>query len=327
MTNSNKTHFVLGLFVCFLLFPSLRAISQHYPQLSQYMFNRYAINPAYGGLESSLSITAAIRSQWSQYPGAPKSQMINAHLPFYILNGSLGVAVENEQLGVSQRQLVSFSYNYVYETYFGLISFGARAGMQQVSFDNSEIRTPDGQYLDNVFDHRDPLLNSSDLSGFAPVWGLGLYVVAQDLEFGVTLDNFPENGFRAGGSQFESSRFVTTFVTYNYPIDESVVVTPSLLVKSDFVQTQTDIGVLGSYNRVFGGFTFRGYNSDSVDALNVIIGSKLTDHLRVSYSFDIGLSGLRQYHDGTHEFVLNYNLNKKIKTGELPRIIYNPRYN
>lgn len=296
-------------------------------QLTQYMLNRYALNPAYGGLENSLSITGSLRSQWSEFEGAPKSQMINAHMPFYYLHGSVGMAVENEQLGAIKRIQATGSYNYVQETEFGLFSIGARVGIQQITLNANELRTPGGIYQDQAIDHRDPILQSANQNGIAPVWGVGLYYAGPYIEGGIVFDNLPENNFTAGDAQFKSSKHASIFLTGEYVYDDQISFEPSLLVKSDFAQTQTDIGTLVNYNNLFGGISVRGYNSNSLDALNFIVGSKLNEHWRISYSFDMGISGLRNFHDGTHELNVNYNLNKKIRTGELPRIIYNPRYN
>jgi type IX secretion system PorP/SprF family membrane protein len=301
--------------------------AQQYPQLTQFMFNKYALNPAFGGLEYSLSVTGTYRTQWTEFQGAPRTQMLNAHMPFYYLHGSVGMSMENEQIGAANRTLLTGSYNYVQESSLGLFSIGFRAGVQQVSLDGSEIRTPGGRYQDQVIDHRDPLIQSDRQRGISPVWGLGFFFAGYDMEFGLTFDNVPSNNFSSGDAAYNPSQYATLYLSYEYVFSELISFEPVVLIKSDFSQTQTDIGMLVNYTNLFAGASFRGYNSDSLDALNVIIGGKLNEHLRISYSFDLGLSGLRTFHDGTHEFVVNYNLNKKIRTGELPRVIYNPRYN
>ncbi|MEL6124525.1 MAG: type IX secretion system membrane protein PorP/SprF, partial [Bacteroidota bacterium] len=101
---------------------------------------------------------------------------------------------------------------------------------------------------------------------------------------------------------------------------------PNVLLKTDGVVTQVDLGILGYYERLIGGLSLRGYGQNSIDALGILAGTKVSKHVRISYSFDIGLSGVYDVQDGTHEFVVNYNLNKPIRTGELPKIIYNPRF-
>ena len=86
----------------------ITAISaQQAPQYTQFMLNRYQFNPAYGGLDRSLSITAGLRTQWTQFEGAPTTQFVNLHLPLYALNGSVGLGLENDQLGPLKRVIIS----------------------------------------------------------------------------------------------------------------------------------------------------------------------------------------------------------------------------
>ena len=71
------------------------ASSQQGLQISQYMFDRYQINPAYAGMDYSLSATANLRTQYAELEGNPVSQSINAHLPFYKWNAALGMQITN----------------------------------------------------------------------------------------------------------------------------------------------------------------------------------------------------------------------------------------
>jgi type IX secretion system PorP/SprF family membrane protein len=301
--------------------------AQQYPQFTQFMLNRYSLNPAYGGLESSLSITTGLRTQWTPFEGAPKTQFVNAHLPLYILNGSVGMSVENEQLGAFKRLLMTMSYNYVYESSIGLISVGVKAGGQQVRIDGLQLRTPTGIYVDQNINHNDPLLASQNMMGISPQWGIGLYLVNEYFQSGFSIENIPANSFNSGAATYSPSKFLNLFLSSDIYVSDILMIRPVVLIKSDLVQTQTDAGALLYYDKFFGGITVRGYSSDSFDAFNIIAGIKMNEHFRLSYSFDFGISEINRFHDGTHEFVVNYNLNKKISTGELPRIIYNPRFN
>lgn len=294
-------------------------------QWTQHMLAPYTYNPGYAGLDRSLSVTAGVRSQWSQFGDAPITQMVQAHLPLYIISGAAGIALTNDQLGVFRRTSVSLSYNYVLDSPIGLISTGLRLGGQQVRLDANRIRTPDGFYADNVIDHNDPRLTEVPLEGIAPIWGIGMFLSQEFLDVGLSVDNF--SSAEAGASGFNEHLLFTVYGAYQLPLTEILAIEPNILVKTDGAQTQLDIGVLGHYNQFLAGLSLRGYNSDSLDAIGVIAGLRVNSHVRVSYSFDLGLSGLRSFHDGTHEFIFNYNLNKPIRTGELPRIIYNPRFN
>lgn len=300
--------------------------AQQNPQWTQYVLNQYAINPAYAGLDRSLSVTAGLRSQWSKFDGSPKTQVVNAHLPLYYLNGSAGIMMLNEELGAFKRTQVTASYNYIFSSSIGLFSAGFRFGLQNISLNNRAIVTPQGVYIDNAIDHQDPRLNNANLSGMAPLWSFGLYYTKESLEIGLSIDN-PANNTEAGNSTFNEKTAFSLFGAYQFYLNEILVLEPNILLKTDGTQTQLDIGVLGHYEQFLGGLSLRGYNANSIDAIGVIAGVRVSNNVRVSYSFDLGLSTLSEFHDGTHEFLINYNLNKPIRTGELPRIIYNPRYN
>lgn len=98
------------------------------------------------------------------------------------------------------------------------------------------------------------------------------------------------------------------------------------MVRADAAVVQTDIGCVGYYrDEIIGGLNFRGFSPGSIDALGIIVGTGIGKNYRLIYSYDIGLSGLRKYHQGSHEITLSYNLKKLIGMGLPPRIIYNPR--
>ena len=158
----------LMAFTTCLLMMSHYAVGQQGPQSTQFMLNRYQDNPAFGGLSKSLSVTAGLRSQWNQFEGAPQTQFINAHLPLYALEGSVGFAIQNDQTGPLKRLILSGSYNYVFESIIGLMSFGGRVGINQISIDGALLRTPTGSYIDNSIDHNDPILLSTDMTGISP---------------------------------------------------------------------------------------------------------------------------------------------------------------
>ena len=317
---------ILGFVVILCFSLSYQSDAQQSVQWTQYILNQYAINPAYAGLDRSLSISAGIRSQWSQFPGSPKTQIINGHLPLYFLSGAGGFTILNDELGAFKRTSATVSYNFVLNSPIGLISGGFRVGGQQISLNNEALITPDGFYDDNLIDHNDPRLLSANLDGFAPIWSLGAYYAGESLELGITLDNVGNTG-EAGSSTFNEKAVVSLFGSYQFPLTDVLALEPNILFRSDGTQSQLDFGTLAYYNQFIAGISLRGYNVNTIDAVGVLAGIRVSNNVRVSYSFDVGLSELRRYHDGTHEFLINYNLNKPIRTGELPRIIYNPRYN
>ncbi|MEE9372982.1 MAG: PorP/SprF family type IX secretion system membrane protein, partial [Saprospiraceae bacterium] len=278
----------LGFVVCLLSFVS--AMAQQPIQYSQYMQNKYLLNPAFGGLEGSLSVFGGIRSQWSQLQGSPKSQNVSAHLPMYNLQGSIGFSFQNETSSDFNIISMSGSYNYVIETTYGALSLGAKLGAHQLRIQGNGIITPSGTYEGNISDHNDPILISSESRGVGPLWGVGVYFMAEELEIGITLDEFPIHSIGAGEISYKRNQTTSLFAEYHLLYSNLWTFSPSIYIKSDFAQTQIDFFGKVNYSNLFGGLGLRGYSGSSLDALVILMGVQFNKHYKLSYSYDLGIS-------------------------------------
>ena len=290
------------------------------------MLNKYAFNPAFAGLDFSLSANLLYRNQWEGLPTNPTDIHINAHIPMYIWSGAVGGIIERQTFGVLNQTSLSGSYNFITDTPMGLISFGARLGLTQLSINGEAIVTPEGIYV-NGFSHNDPILLEGQDQGIGMKWDIGSFFYNKTMQFGVAISHLPSKKISLDQTSFGQKTHVNGYFQYNFTINEEIELMQSILLKTDLNQIQSDISSLFKINgNIFGGISMRGYSSRSLDALVLIAGMKISDHYTLSYSYDIGLSGLRRGHEGTHEILLNYNLRKLIGTGQPPKIIYNPRY-
>jgi type IX secretion system PorP/SprF family membrane protein len=317
--------FLLGLMGNFVWVQAQQA-----PQYSMTMLDKYQFNPGYAGMDASLVVTGALKTQWDGFAGAPRFQHVNVHMPLYIANGGVGFKFIHDAIGPEATLGFEASYNYVYESAIGLFSFGVGGGIIQKSLDGSLIRTPDGIYEGFTVVHNDPILSSTKGSAISPTATVGLYFANDYLEAGIAVDQALGNTVELNNAESTSFRLRRTFnffAEYNYPINEEVSVYPAVFAKSDGIQTQLDIGGRVDYQDIyFGGLMFRGYSSNTIDALAVFIGARVSANLSVSYGYDITLSRLASFSEGTHEFMVQYNLNKPIGIGKPERIIYNPRF-
>lgn len=299
--------------------------TQQRPQFTQYMLNKFYENPAYGGLERSLSVFTSYRDQYSAFPGNPRTFYVGADMPFYLWNGALGFTLHNQKTGLFDNTNLKFSYNYVAGTPVGFLSFGGRVGIDILSIDGSGIITPDGTY-EGVFNHNDPFLQTSVATGFGLSWEAGTYFMGKNIEAGLTLGELPTHQFGVGDATYNKAFFASLYGQYKYFYDQNTEIIPSVLIKADAAVVQIDLGVLGRFNEsLFGGINFRGYNATSIDAFSIIMGTNLGRKYKISYSYDFGLSALRKLNQGSHEILLSYNLQKIIGIGLPPKIIYNPR--
>jgi len=309
-----------------VFFLTAAAVGQQQGQYSMSALNKYSFNPAYAGLDFSLSANLMYRNQWEGLSGNPSDLHINAHIPYYLWSGALGGIIERQSFGNFSQTSASGSYNFVQSALGGLVSLGGRVGVTTLQLDGESIITPEGEYGSFV-SHNDPILLEAVDQGFGFKWDLGAYYYSKRLEAGVSISQLPQSKINLERFSFDNSTHATGFFQFNFDLVNEIELMQSILLKTDFNQVQTELSSIFRINgNIFGGINLRGYNSQSMDAMAIIVGMKLGDHYTLSYSYDVGLSQLRRTHEGTHEILLNYNLRKIIGTGQPPKIIYNPRY-
>ncbi len=329
ITNMKRFYFP----ILFFLITAFSGFAQQAPQYSMYMLNQYSFNPAYAGFDNSLSITGVFRKQWADLDLSPSTQNINAHLPVYYLSGGLGINLENDAIGAERNASVSISYNYMLPvSKTGTLSFGIAAGISQKSLDGTKLRAPDGVYTEPpTIVHNDDLLPIGNASAVSPLVNIGLYYHSEKIGIGLSSSNViePTTSLEVPNDIVEITYVRNYFASFtsNFEIGRNFTLQPSLLLKSDLVETQIEISAIANFDdNIFGGASFRGYNSNSTDAIVLLAGYRLNDNLTLFYAYDLTLSGLNQVSNGSHEIMLNYNLNKDIGKGKLPKIIYNPRF-
>jgi len=300
---------------------------QQTQQYSLYMFDKYQYNPAYAGLDYALSVNVHTRNQWNGLPQSPTFMGVNAHMPFYLWSGAIGVKASTRSLGVQRHSEISGSYNYVLDLGNGLWSNGVSVGMSYLGIDGAAIVTPDGVYTGGSVNHGDPKLPTSGDVGLGLLWEAGTYYKARSFEGGVTVSGMPGNNVGLDGFTFEKRIHISAYGQYVFQIFGEFDLLQSILLKSNFGSLQTDISSVVRINgNIFGGVGVRGYSSSSLDAVMVLFGVDLTKHMTLTYSYDAGISGLRQVNEGSHELHFNYDIQKIFGKALPPKIIYNPRY-
>lgn len=299
-------------------------------QSSLFFGHRYLLNPAYAGFDRSLSVTAGYRSQWEGVSGQPINQIITAQMPMYILQGAVGLTFENEFLGAERNLRLGLSYNYIYENSWGYISGGLRAGVLQKRIDGSLLRTPQGTYEGNVIDHQDDVLSSGLNQGLTPIFGAGVYLISNIGEIGISIDQLSPGKVtlnNPSATKVNVQPQINLYAEYYWPILDRLSLYPAVLLRSDFLQTQVDVVLQGAIDeKYFGGLGWRGWNANSLDAAVIHLGLRLDQHWKVYYAYDVPIAGIGTIGNGSHELIINYNLNKRVGLGLPPKTIYNPLY-
>ena len=245
-----------------------------------------------------------------------------------MINSGAGIGVEYDVLGAYSNLAIRGSYSYIFDwKEAGRLSVGVAGRFLQNELDGSRLLTPDGNY-ENGVNHNDPNVPIARELGNSFTFDAGLYYQHDLFEVGIAATHLHQPSLDSISDILVlGNRSYLLMATTSIPINSSFELRPSLLVQTDFIKFQPELAVLLDWkDNVFGGVAFRGYDQTTVDAVIFTVGLKFMEHFTVAYAYDLSIGSLQTYNSGSHEVVLNYNLNKKIGK-ELPsKIIYNPRF-
>jgi type IX secretion system PorP/SprF family membrane protein len=314
--SGRKTFLVIVLLV--VLSP---AFSQQDPQFSQYMFNDLYNNPAYSGVMGVTNLTMTYRSQWLGYTGtfdeggAPNTFLASFNTPIFRIRSGAGFYFVNDVIGPQNNIQFMASYAYHLGVGNGKLSLGLRAGIYGQSIDFSKYRPVNWD---------DPLLLNGKESQYRPDMGVGIYYKAEKYFAGVSLNHILNTEFDFNSDSLKNALENNLVINggYVYELNYDVILTPTLLVRTDFVSYSFDISVLGTYREKFwGGLSYR--QSEAIIALMGI--NLLKDKsLRLGYSLDYVIQAQRAKQATSHEILLSYNM--PAMTGGGKKVIRTPRF-
>lgn len=265
-------------------------------QFTQYMFDRLSYNPGFAGIDGKICGTGMFRQQWSGFDGAPKTILLNVHGPVKVLRGGLGVSFFKDKLGQFNDTYARLSYSFHKVIGPGTLGVGLSAGMVGKSINNAWVAI-DPVNTDNAIPDNAVSQTTYDLS-------LGLYYTAPSFYVGLSSTHLTESDLNTIGYLNKRHYYVLAGYNWQTPSPDWMVL-PSILVKSDAASTQVDITVRGMWkNMVWAGFSYR-----LQDAIPILLGYQQPlgkGMIRVGYSYDITLSEIKTYSNGSHEFMVNY---------------------
>ncbi len=309
--------------LCFFFL--FNAAAQQTPAYTLDILNLNKLSPAFAGISDQLNVFGIYKSQWQSHVGAPKQYTVNASLPFYKLNGGLGVDIASTSQGASSQTEFNLSYSYHTNWLPDIFSIGITAGLGQVGINANQLITPEGTYSAGT-NHNDPILDVNPVNRLYPTYGVSMFYGAQDFDAGLFLKNVAGQKININQNiNFGISRELGGFFMYYLTLPNQWIYQPSIHFSSNFNQFQMEITNLLKYGNVFGGIGLRGYDSKSIESISLLGGIKFNEAYTISYNFDVSVNKLRKTSEGSHEIMLRYDLNREINTGRPPNTIYNPR--
>lgn len=296
-------------------------LGQQDPQFSQYMFNDLYNNPGYSGVMGVTNFMAIYRSQWVGYSGtydqggAPSTFLASFNTPIFRVRSGAGFYFLNDNIGPQNNIQFMASYAYHLGVGNGKLSFGVRAGVfgQSIDFEQYRAVNPD-----------DPLLLNGKESQYRPDMGVGIYYKAEKYYAGVSLNHLLKTEFDFGSDSLKNALETNAVINggYSYELNYDVILTPSVIVKTDFVSYSFDISVLATYREKFwGGLSYR-----QSEAIVALLGVNLLKDksLKIGYSLDYVFQAQKAKQATSQEILLSYNM--AAVTGGGKKIIRTPRF-
>lgn len=304
------------VFIYFLFLSVSFTYGQQLPLYSQYLYNKFLINPAVAGSGGYTSVSLTAREQWVGYSGAPRTYSVSWQTRIlkksFILkqtrikreifrpksDGKVGFGgyVFSDKNGLIQRN--GFQISYAYHMWIQKstqLSLGLAFTGYYYKIDEKQI---------NFEDPNEPWLNNNLRRGiFVPDVSFGVYVLNAKYSFGFSADQLSEATAKIGGpayKNFEMSRQYYLFGSYDFSQGTTTIIQPSFLFKmSEQLKPQADIGCTYIYNQGFwAGLTYR-----TSGALIANIGVKY-QNIFFGYAFDYTLQEIQRLTYGTHELTV-----------------------
>ena len=298
-----------------------RLYAQQLPQYSQYMMNRFLINPAVAGSEGYTAFNLTAREQWIGLENSPRTYAISAQTRVlknsFIARGAsvrkkgtgasrsgkvgLGGYVFTDQSGLVNRTGMKLTYSYHIAFQRGQLSFGLSGCMYQFRIDKEAIR---------LYNPDDDLVNNYNNRMFIPDADFGIYYSDPKLFGGLSVSQLLSASLKFGQASYENFRLLRHYYLmggYNFDISDYVIMEPSILLKiSEMWTPQMDLTAkCYIYEDYWAGLSYRtGAEAGAI----IIMGGLRVDKFYFGYSFDYTLSSIMRHSFGSHEFMLAVKL-------------------
>ena len=303
----------MRLLTFILMLQGLDGLAQQDPIYSQYMYNPFAINPAYAGTRNSMSAVILHRSQWVGLDGAPTTQTATIHAPLNKHNIAWGLNFGHDEIGPTRNFMAGLTGAYHVKLRESKLSFGLRLGVHQGTYNWNELEFK----TDN-----DPLDAGGVAKATVPNIDFGLYYYKT--KFFIGLSGSHLNGSKL---QFNSNDAITNIYLqrhvmlntgYVFEISPKVVFKPSILLKK-VMGASPNLDLNFSflfYKRFWLGLSFRNQSS-----VNFLVDINVTDYLRMGYAYDLLVNQLGQYARGSHEVFIGFDFDLKKSQTISPRYL------
>ena len=286
------TKYITILFVMSAAF----AVAQQQSLYTNYLLNQYLYNPAYAGVEEGTVLSIGYRNQWLGFDGAPKSFMVSGYGKLKKKpNMALGGIITTERIGLLQRTTFHATYSYHLKiNKKAAINFGLGVGGIQ-----HKVRVYDAK----PYDRDDSFLSSDVLRALAFDANAGFYFYTKNFFLGFSDQHMPNSKIVWENSTGRNTTHFYAYTGYSFHLDKAWVIQPTILVRTNSpAPYQLEYNARVIYDEmVWLGFSYRHQSSGCF-----MLGCKIDKQLSFAYSYDLTLSAIKKYSNGSHEIMVSY---------------------
>lgn len=286
---------------------SCAAVAQQRPIHSLYMFDPMLINPAYAGTHVQLSATGVYRNQWVNFPGAPKTFTGSIHSGFRKARVGVGLVFGSDQIGVHSDNSLYGVYSYKIRLSErkggGVLSFGLQAGFNSLKSDFFKTIPKQGNEIGVIskmnwnFGTGVFFRNRDFYAGFSIP-----YIVHNKVIGVVDSDGEPIDDFNSSGRQ---QRYYYLQGGMTKDLSPIVKWQPSALVK---VQENAPLTFDVNNTFIFYDAVGIGVSYRLGDSVIGMFELQLNENFHVGYAYDITMTDIKLYSNGSHEIMINYRI-------------------
>jgi len=272
--------------------------AQQQPLHTMFMYNKLLINPAYAGYHDHACASAIVREQWLGFEGAPKTQSLSFNTPLSSQRLGLGFNLQRRSIGVSSSTTFDAIYDYRIPMGNGTLSLGVQgsARILQVDYSDPAVKTVQDISID-------PGVEAISDSKFLANVGAGIYYSTPAFYVGLSSPRLMDSDIDFEVNNLFTAREQAHFYFMTgvaVKLDHRMSFVPQVLVR----------------------YTETGVDNQLLESVDVMASAKIMRGLRIGAAYDITMSELQRYSDGSLEVMLMYCFGEAAK----PATFVNPRY-
>lgn len=281
--------------------------AQQLPQTSNFLGQKYMMNPAVGGSSEDFEVRSLNRYQWAGVTDAPRTFILSLQGPLKDRNIGLGGYIFTDNAGPTRRTGFQLSYAYHLRiNEYTRLGLGVSAGLLQFAIDGTKI---------TLTDQNDPALYSELNNTLLFDASFGTHLYGEDYYIGISAPQLLRNRVdlfdseTADQSRLEDHYYL--FGGYRWAVSESFTLEPSALLKYNApAPFNLDLGMIAHYRDMIyiGGY----YRLN--EASSAIIGYEWKERLSIAYAYDFSFSNIGNYSDGTHEVQIGFRFGPELIT-------------